>query len=312
MGHLSKLGISCLFLSLTPSPLLAEHEDVCSSHSQEEGFADSAYHYLNTKFCQPAIWFDSFFMDERSSKYAQTDDAGSMLRWYNDFSMVENEGLAYKSRLAARFYLPNVSRKLKLVFESDDDDSRLGVLSKESKQTQSSLGLRYDLYSKKRSSFNLKVTLRPGIEARYRYTYPFSEQTSARFTQKIYQKNKVTGESTQLDIDHTITPIFLFRWANFSTFATDLQGFEAGTGFTLYQFISPTQALSYQTSLTGRNKPYHYISNSHISVTYRQNILRKWLFYEIIPEINWNKGADTMREQELMITLRVEVLFKNI
>lgn len=309
MGHLSKLRICCLFLSLTPSLLSAEPEDLCSSRSSEEGFIDTAYHYLNTKFCQPTIWFDSFFMDDKSIAKPR---AGSMLRWYNDFSLVENKGVAYQSRLTARLYLPNVTRKLKLVFESDEEDRHLGGLANESKRNQAALGLRYDLYSKERSSFNIKVTLRPGIEARYSYAYPFTADTVGRFTQKLYQKNKMTGTRTELDIDYAITPLFLFRWANFSKFETDIEGFETGSGFTLYQFISPTQALSYQMSMTGRNKPYHYISNTHLSTTYRQNILRKWLFYEIIPAINWNKEADTLREQELMITLRLEVLFNNI
>ncbi|WP_415225805.1 hypothetical protein [Psychromonas sp.] len=308
MGHLSKLRLSCLFLSITPSLLFAE-QYICSSQSAEDGFVDTGYHYLNTKFCQPAVWFDSFFMDEQSREYGH---AGSMLRWYNDFSMVEKRGFVYKSGLTVRLYLPNFTRKLKLVFESEEEDQRIGMLSKESEQTQSTFGLRYDLYSKGRSSFNLKATLRPGIEARYRYTYPFSEKTIGRFTQKLYQRKNVTGEITYLDIDYSINPIFLFRWANFLKFETDLHGFETGSGFTLYQFISPTQAISYQTSITGRNNPYHYINNSNISVTYRHNILRKWFFYEIIPEINWNKEADTLREQELMITLRLEVLFKNI
>ena len=309
MEHLSKLLICSLFLSIYPSFLFADQQDVCFSHSSEEGFVDKAYHYLNTKFCQPAIWFDSFFVDDRVSQDAR---AGSMVRWYNDFYWTEFGGFAYKSKLTARLYLPKVTRKLKLVFESDDEEDRLELFSKKDEEKQSNLGLRYDMYAKGRSSFNIKITERPSIEARYRYTYPFTVQTTGSFTQKVYQKKKVTGEITQLDIDHSLTPEFLLRWANFLKFETDTSSFEAGTGFTLYQFISQKKAISYKASIIGQEKPDHYISNTHLSVTYRQNILRKWFFYEITPEINWDKQFDSIRKKEATITLRLEVLFNNI
>ena len=78
-----------------------------------------------------------------------------------------------------------------------------------------------------------------------------------------------------------------------------------------FQYLSEKQAINYKAGISGPDKPYTYIENSHLSITYRQNILRKWLFYEITPEINWDKSADTERRKEVSITLRLEVLFKN-
>ena len=310
MENLSKLFISILLLPIYSPFLFAEEEhDIFANHSNQTNFIDKTYHYLNTNFCQPAIWFDSFFVDDRISEDAR---ASTMIRWYNDISWRELKGLEYKSKLRARVHLPRVTRKLKLVFESDDEDDPLTLFPRNKEETEGQLGLLYDMYARGRSSFNIKVTLRPSIEARYRYTYPFTVQTSGSFTQKLYQKKKVTGESTQLDLDHSINPKFLLRWTNFAKFESDIHGFKIGTGLTLYQFISPKQALNYRASISGPDKPYHYIDNSHLSVTYRQNILRKWLFYEITPEINWNKTADTTRKEEASITLRLEVLFKNI
>jgi hypothetical protein len=47
-------------------------------------------------------------------------------------------------------------------------------------------------------------------------------------------------------------------------------------------------------------------------VTYRQNVWRTWLFYELIPEYNWNREEDTQREGEAKMTFRLEILFNNI
>ncbi|MCW8334031.1 hypothetical protein J4N42_16950 [Vibrio sp. SCSIO 43135] len=283
--------------------------DECNTVDDDAGFLDSAYARLNTRFCQPAVWFDNFFIDERADEDAR---AGTLVRWYNDFSWVENEGYKFKTKLKARFHLPKVTRRLKVVFESDEESDVFDLFPQSSEDAESTLGLRYDWLSKGRSSFNFRVTARPSIEARYQYTYPFTIDTLARFTQKVYQRKRVTGESTQLDIDHSFSPEYLLRWTSFGTYEDDIKGWELGSGVTLYQHLSDTQAMSYQASTSGTNRPYHYITNTHLSVTYRQNIWRDWLFYELKPEYNWNKEEDIERYEEAKFTLRLEITFHNI
>lgn len=301
--------IFSFFLLPFCTPILAEEKNRCASYSDGDEIIDLTYHYINTKFCEPAIWFDSFFVDKRI-----IDDtrAGTLIRWTNDFSAVEYKGYRYKTKLTVRVHLPRVNRKLKLVFESDNEDDLRKIFPENTNSAENSFGLLYDWYAKKYSSFNVKITLSPKIEARYRYTAPFTEQTIGRLTQKIYQKKEITGEITQLDFDHAFNNNFVLRWTNFIRLETDVSGFEHGTGFTLYQFISEQQALSYQASFIARNHPNYYISNHHISITYRQNILRHWFFYELKPEINLYNNNDTSNKPEATITLRLEVLFQNI
>ncbi len=312
-----KLLISSLLLPLSSSHLFAQEEnDNAGNENAPAPFIDKTYHYLNSTFSRPAVWFDTFFVDDRVDEDAS---AGTIVRWYNDLSWHQaDNNWGYTSRLNARLYLPKVSRKLKLVFESDDEEEPLNALpqskgeEQNTEQIHSELGLRYDIYAEPRSSFNIKVTLRPSIEARYRYSYPLSTQTVGHFTQKLYQKNSITGESSELDLDHSLSAKFLLRWSNSVKWETDIEGLKMGSGLTLYQYISPRRAINYKAGISGPNKPYHYIEHSLLSVTYRQNILRKWLFYEIKPEINWHKTAHSKRQEEKSITLRLEVLFSNI
>jgi len=303
--HLLKLF---LFTSLLFIPnLFAEQPDACFSGDTEQGMIDKAYHYLNTKFCQPALWFDSFFADDRVTEGAR---AGTRVRWYNDLIVEEAGNLTYQSKLTASIHLPKVTKKLKLVFESDYEDDAFTDFSDNDKQN-SALGLRYDIRTKGRSSFNIKVTLKPSIEARYRYIYPFTEQTLARLTQKIYQKKGVTGEISQFDLDHAFAEKYLLRWANFAQLESATSGFEIGTGLTLYQYISKKQALSYKANIIAQESSSYRINHKHLSVTYRHNILKKWFFYELTPEINWDKEDNTATQKEASFTLRLEVLFKN-
>lgn len=294
-----------IFLLFHPPLLSAKHKDVCYSHDESTTIIDKTYHYINQTFCQPALWFDDFFVDER---IVNDTYAGTMVRWYNDISWDEGGNIRYSTKFRMRVHLPKMTKKLKVVFEPDAEDSIINLFPTE---PQSSLGLNYDWIAKEYQSFSVKVTIKPSIEARYRYTYPLSTYVISRFTQKIYQRKKTTGSASLIDLDYAINEVFLLRWANVAKIETD-DLLELGTGLTLYQYISATQALNYQSSLTAQEKPHHYISNYHLSIAYRQNILRKWFYYEIKPEINWYKEASSVRDSEAKVTLRLEVLFDNI
>ncbi|WP_408686781.1 hypothetical protein [Vibrio sp. TBV020] len=296
---------------LSSTALAEEDIDYSSCHSQPDSaqILDSAFSYVNSRFCQPAIWFDNFFVDERIDEDA---NAGSIVRWRNDFSYVEGEGYQYRTRLKARFYLPKVTKRFQLVIESEDEDDLLNLFPHNGEDAENIFALKYDWLNNERTSFNFKLTAHPGAEARFRYTYPVSEDVVVRATQKVYQKKRLTGESTELDLDYSFNPEFLLRWTSFAVYEDDVKGWDLGTGFTLYQHVSDKQALNYRLSTTGTNRPFHYITNTHTSITHRQNIFRPWFFYEITPEYNWSREADTAREGEFKTTLRLEILFHNI
>lgn len=297
-----------LLLLLKPILLFANHQSACFSHGEATTIIDKTYHYINNTFCQPALWFDDFFVDDRITEDVY---AGTMVRWYNDFSASKSEGFHYKTKLTARIHLPKITKKIKLVFEPDVEDSLINLFPDEATEPENSLGLQYDWVTKERQSLSLKISLKPSIELRYRYIYPLHETLLTRFTQKLYQRKKTTGSATLLDFDSSINSFLLLRWANFVKIETD-DRVELGSGLTLYQFISARQALNYKMSLTAQEKPHHYISNYHASITYRQNILRKWFYYEIRPQLNWPKALTEDRNTDAKVTLRLEVLFDNI
>ena len=99
----------------TASPQVeVEDDDPCHSISQQHQVIDRAFDYLNTKFCQPAIWFDSFFVDDRIEEDAR---AGTVIRWYNDFSFYEKESFVVKSENNNSIYLRDVAT---VTFKDED------------------------------------------------------------------------------------------------------------------------------------------------------------------------------------------------
>ncbi|GAD80035.1 hypothetical protein VEZ01S_22_00430 [Vibrio ezurae NBRC 102218] len=301
-----------LFAIISLQVQAQDSEEICLSKPDDDRPISRVYHFLNTKFCQPAVWFDDFFADDRVTEDAR---AGTSVRWKNDFSYIEKDGFKYESKIDAKFNLPKVTKRLKLIIESEGEDSLFDLFPKNSDEVENNIGLRYDIYAKGYSSFNIKATFKPKIEARYRFTYPITLNTVSRITQKIYQQTELTGESTQFDIDHAINTHFLLRWTSFAEFerdhAEDTSIWNMGTGFILYQYISPTQAINYTISTTATDTPRSFIDNTLISLTYRQNVFYEWLYYEITPEYNWYREYQQSFEKEASIRFRLEIRFDN-
>ncbi|MFT5788899.1 MAG: hypothetical protein ACI8SJ_001007 [Shewanella sp.] len=296
--------------SATDSSALLAQTDPCFSLSQNADAIDRAFDYLNTKFCQPAIWFDNFFVDERVEDDAR---AGTIIRWFNDFSFYQKEDFNYRANFSARLNLPGVNKRLKLVLETSDEDDPFASSEGPSAERETEVGLRYDWYAKGRSSFNIQASFNPKVAARWRYTYPLSENTITRFTQKLYQKKKVTGESSELDIEHSFNETFLARWSGAAQYESRGIGWELGSSVQLYQYISSKQAISYQGAIHSVDESYYYIKNANIGLTYRQNFARDWLFFSVTPEYNWSKeNAESERINQVIITFTLEILFHNV
>lgn len=295
----------------TASPQIeVEDDDPCHSISQQHQAIDRAFDYLNTKFCQPAIWFDSFFVDDRIEEDAR---AGTVIRWYNDFSFYEKESFEYRANFKARLNLPGVNKRLKLILGSTEEDDLFAASKAPNTDREREVGLRYDWYAKGRSSFNIQANFKPKIEARWRYAYPFSDNTVARFTQKLYQEKKITGQSSGLDVEHSFNETFLLRWSGAAQYENRGNGWELGSSVQLYQYISNTQAISYQGAIHSVDEPYYYIQNASVGFTYRQNFARDWLFYSVTPEYNWSKeDAVSERIHQVIITFTLEFLFQNV
>ncbi|GIU41427.1 hypothetical protein TUM4438_05680 [Shewanella sairae] len=293
--------------ALVTSEKPTELDDPCYSHSQMDDAIDKAFNYLNTKFCQPAIWFDSFFVDDRIEDDAR---AGTIIRWYNDFAYHGEEGFKYRSNLNARLHLPGATKRLKLILDSTGEDDPFSFIKSPDDNNDRDIGLRYDWYAKGRVSFNIKANLKPKVEARWRYTYPISDSTVTRLTQKLYQEKKVTGESTEFDIEHAFNETFVGRWSAVAQYENRDNGWEFGSSLKLYQYINNRQALSYQASIYGVDEPYHYVKNASVSATYRQNFLRDWLFFAVTPEYRWSKEdefSERINQAVLTFTLRSTV-----
>ena len=276
---------------------------------------DAAHAYMNTAFCEPAVYFDYFFASDRVLE----EVAGSYVRWRNDFIQVEGQGFDFNTNLNFSIELPKVSSKLKLIFEGDEDPALQDVLPGTPAQAQdNNLGLRLDVKDTDRSKFNISVSAKPRIRLRYRYTYPVREDFIIRFTQEVQNEEGVNGARSRLDFEKAFLPFRLFR-STTELFATeDLPGAEVSQAFVLFKRTSRRSSMSYEASAVGITEPLRLVTSYRLGVRYRRSIHRDWLFFEVSPDITWpvrvsEDRATVLEERRSVLSLlvRIEVHFGN-
>ncbi len=285
------------------------------TYDYEKSWYDETQIYINSRFCEPALWFDNFFANDRIYNEGV---AGTYVRWRNEFTYDEEEGYKYDMGINASVELPGFSDQLRLTFENDEDEDIRDVAPGAGEDSANSLGLQLDLRENARSKFNVRVSFSPKILFRYRYTYPVYDSLILRFTQEVQRKKQVNSARTLIDVEHAFKPQFLFRSSTEGKVSEEFEGVDWLQAFVLYQRINKKTSLSYESSVDGISEPQTLATNYRLGIRFRKNFHRRWLFYEVSPEMTWPITLDEERfnvvkerRSKWLLFFRLEVHFGN-
>jgi hypothetical protein len=285
------------------------------AYDYEKKWYDDTQIYINSRFCEPALWFDNFFANDR---IFDEGVAGTYVRWRNDFTYDEEESFEYKMRFNLSVELPGFQDRMRLTFEGDEDEDLRDIAPGNGDGTTNSLGLQLDLKETARSKFNVNVSLSPKIRFRYRYTYPIYKNVIMRLTQEVQRKEQINSARSLIDYEHTFKENFLFRSSTEGKVSEEFDGVDWLQAFVLYQRVNKKTSLSYEASVNGITEPWTLATNYRVGLRFRRNIHREWLFFEIAPEYTWPVTLDQPRlmiekdrRSKWMIFFRLEVHFGN-
>lgn len=313
--HRPVISLVALFLYLFSGHIYAENNKGMSQAClrdipTEDTYLDTTHSYLSSWFCEPANWFDNFFADDR---IYEEGHAGSKLRWRNDLIFNEGSPSEFLTTVSASVLLPKVSKRLKLVFDSEEKDDLSDVLPDNTDNAQGSLSFLYDFLDSQKANLSLKLRLSPSITLRYRYTNAINDLLLTRFTQSIYREEGAFGTITRFDIDRTIDKQNALRWTNQAEIIEGKDGLEWLSAFVVFHRINDSSALSYEASITGETRPFDLVTDSRLGIRYRRNFHRSWLFYELVPEVTWPKESITShRHSVFAFVTRLEIYFEKL
>jgi hypothetical protein len=274
--------------------------------------------YLADKFVGLITGIDSFFGSDRN--YHETNNSVFQM----DIIRVMGYGGADKFVLEGRanVNLPRAEKSLHVLFESDPDKNTasgptqtLGILPITNTAPSSyGGGLRYERSGDDRWHFNTDGGLKfaglstaPFARMRGSYAIPL-ENWRLKATETVFWFNTTgAGETTQMDFERPFSDPNLFRASSIATWLNDSQAFSLRQDFSVFQTLNESTAILYQASAVGTSDPTVEVTDYVILTQYRHRLHRKWMFVELIPQLQFPRIRNFQASSSL--TLRLEILF---
>ena len=279
----------------------------------EDDWLEDSKDYAARKANEMTQWVDNFFgNDERDLEQAE-----SRLRLRTIYNWDERLDNEVKFRLGGKVSLPQISKRLDLVFRGEDMDD-FGDDGVED-PSEDRIGLQYQVGPKdiRKHRFDLTVGFgssgpKPGVK--YVYQDAFAEDLNFRFTQRFtYDLGEGGYGSSRFVLDKALRERELIRaytrflygektdgteWSSSLSYARGWQGDSGRVGATwLY------------VGADGQTEPYDFVKNHKVGARFRRQAYRDWLFWEIEPSYNWRIDEPYFdREGAWRIELRLEFL----
>ena len=151
------------------------------------------------------------------------------------------------------------------------------------------------------SSYSLGFTGgSPYVRARYKLPIKFHSWKIEPIQIFKYSKKYYFEEETNIYFDKSLDDD-LFRILLHRKSASTLTGTDYGISFQYYLYLGKNAGLEFSQSFFGNthyshyyafDKNYNNINNYVSSISWRENIWRKWLYFEVRPTINFHKDFD--------------------
>jgi len=236
-------------------------------------------------------------------------------------SIGEND---FKIKLRASLALSKSKKRFKIFMGGIDQDNIHNIFS-ENKETDNTpeIGLSLEDSLGSKTDIKYSVGIRgysPFIKARMLYktgtdiwkiepsqTIEYSTEDNYREYTKLYLDTEV--------IRKVLFRIDLERGTRHTREGMDYSGGvslfwtpEAKTGLQLSQYAYGSTKYEYTTDeTTGATDTYSGINNYVTQLTFRQNIYRKWFFYQVSPAISFSKANDF--EANYILSAKVDLFF---
>ncbi|MBN7823734.1 hypothetical protein J0A66_00720 [Bowmanella dokdonensis] len=261
-----------------------------------------------------ARWFDQFFADESLDLDEEARAEARIRLGWEPRSRELNE---FESRFRVRVSLPNMKHQTDLIFSDYDDredSSSVKAARNEAidNRNRFSVALRWRL----KQSDDLDVShrvgigrkLQPYVKSEVRKTFSLTEINNIHVEASVYYYTQDRfGSHLMAQYEHQTSPDGLFRFDNHFYFRDEENDWIWQHGFHQYLQWNEKTAVIYGLFVEGNSRPNYRDEEYLVSIRWRRNALREWLFFEVEPFVLWS------REEEFKpsygVGLRVEGYF---
>ena len=302
----------------TPAEPAPPESAVSKSAETESSTIDRVHRQLSETISSSAGWMDKFFDDPNYSD----EDNRSTFRLTLSSLIEDGEDVDFGAKIRFRVALPRWENRLQLIIAGDsedaesidgdfeDDDFELGREGDRS----AAIGLKYFTRQTKRHNVSLGggVRWRDGsprlfIEPRYRF---FSDigTWDMRFIQKVGWFDPEGWESSsKLQFERTFGDEYFFRTEGRLYWYEDDEGWFPQLNFILRKPLSQKRVVAFEWRNYFETKPENILESSVLKLRYRQRVYRRWLWFEVAPQVTFPEDEDY--DWKPGITFKLEAYF---
>lgn len=280
--------------------------------------ADATREYFSQHFVRMITGLDRFFGDERN--FQESNRSVFQL----DLNEQMLAGGQRETTLSGRIklHLPSTEHRLHLLLESDPEQNTAGpgVAQNQVQRIgpfrapgEYGLALRVEeseaqvWHTSTDIGVKLHVPLEPFARARVSLVVPMGEWRMKPAQSLYWFSQSGLGETTQLDFERPLALQTLFRATSSVTWLHQPQRFDLQQDFTVFHTLDEKRAVQYQVSLIGVSKPQSRLDDAVMSVLYRRQLNRRWLFFEFNPQLHFRHSQSY--DMDPLLWLRLQILF---
>lgn len=263
--------------------------------------AEETHLRFSTRLERIARNIDNFFGEEQAFEEATRSYARLRL----DTILDNDLQIGFDGDIRVKLDLPRTERKLKLLIESDGRSPAPDRVE----QTPIDVVKQQDyLLSIERVSELDTWDVRPAAGIKVRWVPdPFVRLRALRYSNLdgwlmrnaasvFWFTSEGWGANAAVDFDRQLGGAFLFRSTSTLSWEEADQFLSADQQLSLYQRLDARRYLVYQVGLRAEQNPDWGEKQYFVSVRYRKNVYKDWLFVEVVPQIDfrWENHFDAM------------------
>jgi hypothetical protein len=247
--------------------------------------------FMDTQVQSASRWIDGFFVD---SIYRE-ETSNNQLRVRPELYYRNEQGAEVKTKLQARIQLPNLGHRISLLAGAAEDDVRSDEFANADNQNKMA-GLQFLLSESDKWHTSIVAGFRFGGFAffsgpRLRYQTTINDRALLRLTETIrWQTNNYWDIGSRGDWYYVLNERLYFRqtlhvrWRGENDHE---EGVVTELSSVLSQRLSATAGLQYDFSTVFHTQPDTHVNKYTLSLRYRKQTRRQWLYYEIAPQVSF-------------------------
>lgn len=286
---------------------------------------DNVHERLEQGILGQVVNLDNFFGNPLIEDEGKT---GYHLQVRNFIRVGKGGNLSGGAALRANVTLSRISERLRLYISGDNEPEPIAPRLPEDPGNPGfdrtgltakvvNTELRYGLFQTRATNMflgagvTLTIPAEAFVRSRIQHTHHFNNLTHIRLGETVFMNNTVTlGETTEISLERILNRKNILRWDSTGTVARGSAGLEWGTELSLLHVLSSKSAITLTGGVYGNTTIDDMITDYRLLSRYRQNFLRSWLFYELVPELSWPRQADGLFPANYAISFILEVSFK--